>query len=73
MRDAPPADERALRDLQEAVGDCHENLALWHLEHGKDAAAAKVQALASLRFFPGDKRAGARRHLATAEQLLQTP
>ncbi len=73
LRDAPPAGAKALQELQEAVGDCHENLALWHLKHGRDAAAAKAAATASLRWFPGDGRAGAKQHLAAAERLLQGP
>jgi hypothetical protein len=71
LRAAPPADDRARQDLEEAVGDCYENLALWQLRHGSDAAAAKAAALASLEHFPGATRPGARRHLQAAERLLR--
>ena len=36
----PPAQDRDFHYLDETVGDAYENLALWHLEHSKDAAAA---------------------------------
>jgi hypothetical protein len=71
LKDAPPDDADARQKLEEAVGDCYENLALWHLKHSKDGAAAKAAAEQSLRFFPGDRRGGARRHLREAERLLQ--
>ena len=54
-----------------AVGDCYENLALWHLKHSKDAAAAKAAAKKSQDYYPGGRRPGARRHLREAERLLQ--
>jgi tetratricopeptide (TPR) repeat protein len=70
LSNRPPQDERDLRDLDEAVGDCCENLALWHLEHGQDAEAAASAARESLSHFPFAKRAGARRHLEAAQQRL---
>lgn len=57
--------------LESAVGDCWENVALWHLRRDHDAAAAKKAAERSLQLFPGASRQGARRHLRDAEQLLQ--
>lgn len=69
LRDDPPADPEARQQLDEAVGDCYENLALWHLKHSKDAAAAKAAALQSQRHHPGERRPGARRHLQAAERL----
>lgn len=71
LRDDPPSDGTEREQLDEAVGDCYENLALWHLKHGKDGAAAKAAALASMQHHPGDRRPGARRHLQAAEQLLR--
>lgn len=71
LRDAPPATAAGRRDLDEAVGDCYENLALWHLKHGQDAAAAKAAALASMQHHPGKRRGGAQRHLQAAERLLR--
>jgi len=71
LRDDPPADETSRQQLEEAVGDCYENLALWHLKHGKDGAAAREAAKRSQGYYPGDRRPGARRHLQAAERLLQ--
>lgn len=71
LRDNPPSDANDKQQLEEAVGDCYENLALWHLKHGKDGAAAKAAAEQSRKYHPGDRRPGARRHLQAAERLLQ--
>ncbi|MBX3461728.1 MAG: hypothetical protein KF830_01040 [Planctomycetes bacterium] len=71
LRDDPPADADERQQLDEAVGDCYENLALWQLKHGKDPAAAKAAAEASLRHHPGAGRPGARRHLQAAERQLR--
>lgn len=72
LRDDPPDDPQQLQDLDEALGDCHENLALWHLEHD-DAAAALAAAERSLRHYPHDRRSGALRHLEAAAQRLRSP
>ena len=67
---AIPADKPQQRkDLDEAIGDCLENLALWHIKHSKDAAAAKAAAQESQKHHPGAGRPGARRHLAEAERM----
>jgi tetratricopeptide (TPR) repeat protein len=71
LRDNPPADANDKQQLEEAVGDCFENLALWHLKHSKDGAAAKAAAQQSQKYHPGAGRPGARRHLQAAERLLQ--
>ena len=71
LRDNPPDNPETKQQLDEAVGDCYENLALWHLKHSKDAAAAKAAAQASAKHHPGERRGGARRHLQAAERLLQ--
>ena len=71
LRDNPPEDPNDKQQLDEAVGDCYENLALWHLKHSKDAAAAKAAAQQSTKHHPGERRPGARRHLQAAERLLQ--
>jgi tetratricopeptide (TPR) repeat protein len=71
LQDSPPADANDREKLDEAIGDAYENLALWHLKHSKDAKAAKATAEASLKHFPGQRRGGARAHLAAAERLLQ--
>jgi tetratricopeptide (TPR) repeat protein len=68
LNNHPPENERELRDLDEAIGDCCENLALWQLEHGHDPEAARAAALESLSHYPGAKRAGAQRHLGAASQ-----
>jgi hypothetical protein len=59
------------RQLDEAVGDCYENLALWHLKHSGDAEAAKAAAEKSLEFYPGARRPGANRHLREAQKRLE--
>jgi hypothetical protein len=71
LRDNPPDDRNEREQLDEAIGDCYENLALWHLKHSKDAAAAKAAAQKSQQFHPGQRRPNARRHLQAAERLLQ--
>jgi hypothetical protein len=71
LADNPPADRDEQQKLDEAVGDCYENLALWHLKHSKDYAAAKAAAQSSLEHHPGARRGGARKHLQDAERLLQ--
>jgi tetratricopeptide (TPR) repeat protein len=71
LRDSPPGDANERQQLDEAVGDSYENLALWHLKHSQDAAAAKAAALQSQKHYPGERRGGARRHLQAAERLLQ--
>jgi len=71
LDESPPDDEDLKQQLTEAVGDCYENLALWHLKHSKDGSAAKAAATRSQDFYPGKLRPGARRHLAAAERLLR--
>jgi hypothetical protein len=71
LAEIPPEDRDAREKLDEAIGDCHENLALWHLKHSKDAAAAKAAAEASLRHHPRERRPGATRHLRAAERMQQ--
>ncbi|MFK7742026.1 MAG: tetratricopeptide repeat protein [Planctomycetota bacterium] len=71
LKDEPPSNGDLRQQLEEAVGDCCENLALWHLKHSKDAASAKAAATKSMDYYPGKRRPGARRHLQAAEQLLQ--
>ncbi len=71
LRDDPPDHADARQQLDEAVGDCYENLALWHLLHAKDGGAAKEAALQSQKHHPGMQRPGARRHLQAAERMLQ--
>jgi len=69
LRERPPADERERKQLEEAVGDCFENLALWQIKHGKDLDAGKAAAEESLKYHPGRGRPGARRHLQAIEKL----
>lgn len=71
LAENPPSDANDKQMLDEAVGDCYENLALWQLKHGKDGKAAKAAAEQSQKHFPGERRPGARRHLQAAERLLQ--
>lgn len=71
LEESPPENVEQRQQLEEAVGDCYENLALWHIKHSKDYQAAKEAAQKSTDFYPGARRPGARRHLQTAERLLQ--
>lgn len=71
LENSPPENENDKQNLEEAVGDSYENLALWHLKHSKDGKAAKAAATKSQDYYPGTRRPGARRHLRAAEQLLQ--
>ncbi|MEQ1632165.1 MAG: hypothetical protein ABL997_07310 [Planctomycetota bacterium] len=73
LKDFPTDNPQARQMLDEALGDCYENLALWHLKHSGDAAAAKLAAEASTQHHPGKGRPGARRHLAEAEKKLKEP
>lgn len=72
LRDEPPSDVQEKQNLDEAVGDCYENLALWHLRHSKDYEAAKQAAQQSMAHYPGQGRIGAQRHLQEAERLLKS-
>ncbi len=64
----PPVDESALRDLQEAVGDCHENLGYYHMIHSQDLAAARKAFEKSRTYYPGIARASTL-HLIKLTQL----
>eukprot|EP00904_Undaria_pinnatifida_P001912 jgi/Undpi1/11721/HiC_scaffold_37.g14016.m1 len=47
-------DDKNVRE--EAVGDCYQNLALWHIKKDKDYDAAIKAATKSLEFYPGRAR-----------------
>lgn len=66
LRDLPTSGAGRL-DEEEALGDCCENLALWHLEHTKDHKAAANAARRALELHPGASRPGATKYLAAAE------
>ncbi len=57
LRDNPPSDPTALQDLQEAVGDCHQNLGVYYRNVDKDSAAARAAFEKSLEFYPFEERA----------------
>jgi tetratricopeptide (TPR) repeat protein len=71
LKNAPPKEPNDRQALEMAVGDSYENLALWHLRHSKDFAAAKAAAEKSMTYFPKARRPGARQWLREAEQGLQ--
>lgn len=71
LKNDPPKEQDKREALEMAVGDSYENLALWHLRHTKDFAAAKAAAEKSFTYFPKQRRGGARRWLREAEQGLQ--
>jgi tetratricopeptide (TPR) repeat protein len=57
LAEEPPTDAEALRDLQEAVGDCYENLGLYYMRFGNDKANARMNFEKSLTFYPLRQRA----------------
>ncbi|MHC5065805.1 MAG: tetratricopeptide repeat protein [Planctomycetota bacterium] len=57
LRENPPTDPTALQDLQEAVGDCHQNLGVYYRNVDKDSAAARKALEKSLEFYPFEERA----------------
>ena len=59
------------QSLEEAVGDCYENLALLYIDQSKLAEAEKA-ARKSLEFHPGQNRGGARRHLQRIARLRKS-
>lgn len=63
---ATPVEASDRHEVEEALGDCFENLALWHLEHTHDRPAAARAAQRALTLHPGPARAGARSYLAAA-------
>ncbi len=71
LENSPPEGETELQNLQEAVGDCYENLALYYIDHNRDLDKAKAAANRSLEFYPFQSRGGARRHLRRIEELRE--
>jgi tetratricopeptide (TPR) repeat protein len=52
----PPADPEARRDLQEAIGDCYQNLGVYLDRYDHDVAAARAALEKSLTFYPFEQR-----------------
>ena len=63
LAEAPPSDAMALRDLQESVGDCYQNLGMYHQKYGGDTVAARRAYKKSLEFYPFAMRASTARLL----------
>ncbi len=61
LKDAPPATQQERQDLEEAVGDCIENLGYYFQEHAKDNAKAIPHYKQSLEFYPKAQRAATQR------------
>jgi len=61
LRDEPPTTAQERQDLEEAVGDCIENIGYYHEHHTKDAAKAIAAYEQCLQFHPKDRRAAAGR------------
>ncbi len=61
LEEAPPSDAQARRDLEEAVGDCIENLGYYWDVHGKDPAKARPFYEESLAYYPRTQRQATRR------------
>ncbi|MCA8944488.1 MAG: hypothetical protein KDB80_18145 [Planctomycetes bacterium] len=68
LEDDPPEDTAELRDLQEAVGDCYQNLGVYHMNWTKRLAEARAAFEKSLTFYPFQQRASAR-HLSRLGRL----
>jgi Flp pilus assembly protein TadD len=66
----PPADSDARRDLQEAVGDCWQNLGYYKMTVAKDYVGARAAFEKSLTFHPHQERAS-RGHLEQLKRLEQ--
>lgn len=61
IQNNPPSTPQERQDLEEAVGDCVENLGYYYEVHAKDPAKAIAAYKKSLAFYPGDQRAATRR------------
>lgn len=72
LDDNPPEDSGDLRNLQEAVGDAHGNLAVLYFEQKRYPEARKA-AEKSLEYYPFQRRAGAGlvRQIEAAEKKQQ--
>jgi len=68
LKDDPPTDKQALADLQETLGDCHENLGYCLMVHDKDFEGARRHLKASLEYVPFEKR-NSTRHLRRLNEL----
>lgn len=61
LENEPPAGEQERQDLEEAIGDCIENLGYYYDVHAKDNDQAIATYKQSLEFHPKTRRAAARR------------
>ena len=52
----PPTQKQALRELQETLGDCHQNLGYCLMVHDKQYDEARKHFRESLKYYPFDKR-----------------
>ena len=67
LANTPPSDPAALRDLQEAVGDCYQNLGVYQHKHLEDAKTARASWKKSLTFYPFEERSSAE-HLRSLDE-----
>ena len=67
----PPQDEDEREVLEEAIGDCYENLGLYHLEHTNDLDKAEANYRKAQTFYPKERRPGSRRGLRQVEERRQ--
>ncbi len=63
--------EETNQDLEEAVGDAHENMALYMIDAKENPEGAITAAEAALTYHPGSTRAGAIRHKNRAEGIIE--
>jgi tetratricopeptide (TPR) repeat protein len=64
----PPEDAGDRQVLDEAIGDCYENLGLYHLEHTEDLDKAEANYKKALTYYPTESRFGTRRGLRRVEE-----
>jgi hypothetical protein len=72
LAEAPPADAQELASLQEALGDCYENLGYLYIEHRPKLDPKKARAaLEKAKAFPPAPRAAVQRLMRKVERLEQ--
>ena len=70
LRNEPPEDAQAKRDLEEAVGDCMMNLGLLLIDKPSAWDEAKSFLTESMNYYPKQRRAS-RFHLVRLERLIE--
>ncbi|MEZ5965647.1 MAG: tetratricopeptide repeat protein [Planctomycetota bacterium] len=61
LQEAPPSTAQGRQDLDEAIGDCIENLGYYYETHAKDRDKAVAAYQESMKHYPQERRAATRR------------